>query len=1129
MCLLLLFGLGVSATMGSRWDSLLVALQKYEDTSAQLQGLIELCNQLVMSNEESVGSNFPVKDMIRCLIKLLQVEHNFDIMTHACRALTYLMEALPRVTIHVTDAIPYLLEKLQRVECIDVAEQSLAALELLSRRHGKNILNADKKTVEILCQAFTRLVDNYVNDPEKLERLSDYGLLDNIQQLIVMSPPLLNCTTLCSVIRMIQILCRQCNDIAVKLLRMNILASLCILLIGTVDPLSNSELLARSSHELHELVLFIGELWPALPNDGLFEVDSWLKSSVMSNEHILWTWRDDKGLWRPFSHVDNRILETAYQSKEEEVSISVTGQTFTIDLLNMLQVNEETGHSQPIQRRVATAASPSAKKSSSKHPANLQKAVDARLELLQNEPKLYDDFFRSTFSILYEIYTTGNSKEFIFVHSLIAGILNSQDLKSIVPALQLSRVLIEKQREIFTVHFKREGVTHQLHKLSVGNVQFNAATSASSSLPLVSGSHTLLPSTSFIVVTNSTGSSSNVGYQQHQYIPSSSAMGLSSHQIMPTSSTVYSNHDLSNQPATAPTSVQTPGVISKRSMQSMTTEATLTSKTTHGSSKKRGVMSSSSTATSSSHSKHCVSSEKSLKNRNRAVSENSLLHIDRMIFRVPEKLSDEVIRILSGTSKSASSSSATGQQSLPSQNFDQPIPTTATSASASFLSTSFLSNLSLPRWAKPASYGRQHVSASKTTTNSQALQISPVTSTSSASSMAQAVASNSFNMLKATSWVKQQGTLSYDTLRINRMIMVLCLIIAVFFAATSLLGSYFSTGEGQASTEKEGMLLTRLSNVSTALRKGDTDCLAEFSTVLSSDVSCFEILQSNIVPSLLEYITKESVESNIDAEERIRQLCQTMFRIKLEADKDGIPTAIYSNDQSLARNFVQKLNTCVSQLELLPVKVHDFAFGQSGGALRGLNALRFLHTQQIKCLLQRHPEDRLLRQWRRGPIKVDPLAQISTIERYLVTRGFARTKSSSSNEEICSEDDNDSSGEDSDETTVRQGNSESSDGMHRLQLSISDKILPADLSVYQAIRQFGTRFSDHVDWLGPEIWVNTHTIFYRLAPETRSDANSALSDPKSTSKSSSSTKNRAKDKAHLKPVLDPKGEHLPIR
>ena len=35
-------------------------------------------------------------------------------MNHACRALTYLMEALPRSSIVVVDAIPSLLEKVIR-------------------------------------------------------------------------------------------------------------------------------------------------------------------------------------------------------------------------------------------------------------------------------------------------------------------------------------------------------------------------------------------------------------------------------------------------------------------------------------------------------------------------------------------------------------------------------------------------------------------------------------------------------------------------------------------------------------------------------------------------------------------------------------------------------------------------------------------------------------------------------------------------------------------------------------------------------------------------------------------------------------------------------------------------------
>lgn len=52
------------------------------------------------------------------------------------------MEALPRSTAVVAEAIPVLVEKLQVIQCMDVAEQALSALELLSRRHGKAVLQA---------------------------------------------------------------------------------------------------------------------------------------------------------------------------------------------------------------------------------------------------------------------------------------------------------------------------------------------------------------------------------------------------------------------------------------------------------------------------------------------------------------------------------------------------------------------------------------------------------------------------------------------------------------------------------------------------------------------------------------------------------------------------------------------------------------------------------------------------------------------------------------------------------------------------------------------------------------------------------------------------------------------------
>ena len=56
------------------------ALQAVGDESAQLQALIELCQLLVMGNEETLVG-FPVKQAVPALIQLLAMEHNFDIVS----------------------------------------------------------------------------------------------------------------------------------------------------------------------------------------------------------------------------------------------------------------------------------------------------------------------------------------------------------------------------------------------------------------------------------------------------------------------------------------------------------------------------------------------------------------------------------------------------------------------------------------------------------------------------------------------------------------------------------------------------------------------------------------------------------------------------------------------------------------------------------------------------------------------------------------------------------------------------------------------------------------------------------------------------------------------------------------
>lgn len=53
-----------------------------------------------------------------------------------------MMEALPRSSVIVVEAVPVFLEKLQVIQCMDVAEQSLTALDMLSRRHSKSILQS---------------------------------------------------------------------------------------------------------------------------------------------------------------------------------------------------------------------------------------------------------------------------------------------------------------------------------------------------------------------------------------------------------------------------------------------------------------------------------------------------------------------------------------------------------------------------------------------------------------------------------------------------------------------------------------------------------------------------------------------------------------------------------------------------------------------------------------------------------------------------------------------------------------------------------------------------------------------------------------------------------------------------
>lgn len=148
-------------------------------------------------------------------------------------------------------------------------------------------------------------------------------------------------------------------------------------------------------------------------------------------------------------------------------------------------------------------------------------------------------------------------------------------------------------------------------------------------------------------------------------------------------------------------------------------------------------------------------------------------------------------------------------------------------------------------------------------------------------------------------------------------------------------------------------------------------------------------------------------------------------------------------ESSAFSSFVAKLNGCVTQLEQFPVKVHDFYGGSN------TSALKFFNTHQLKCNLQRHPDCTNLRQWKGGTVKIDPLALVQAIERYLVVRGYGGIR-------VDSEEDSE---EDIDDSVAAVVMSQAS-FKHKLQFMIGDNVLPYDMTVYQAIRQFSPLVND---------------------------------------------------------------------
>ncbi|XP_019114976.1 E3 ubiquitin-protein ligase TRIP12 isoform X3 [Larimichthys crocea] len=981
-----LFHRTIGSGASSKAQQLLQGLQATGDESQQLQAAIEMCQLLVMGNEETLGG-FPVKSVVPALITLLQMEHNFDIMNHASRALTYMMEALPRSSAVVVDAIPVFLEKLKVIQFIDVAEQALTALEMLSRRHSKAILQAngladclvyleffsinaqrnalaiaanccqsitpdefhfvadslplltqrlthqDKKSVESTCLCFARLVDNFQHEENLLQEVASRDLLTNIQQLLVVTPPVLSSGMFIMVVRMFSLMCSNCPCLAVQLMKQNIAETLRFLLCGASNGSCQEqiELVPRSPQELYELTSLICELMPCLPREGIFAVDVMLKKgSAQTTEGAIWQWRDDRGLWHPYNRIDSRIIE----------------------------INEDTGTARGIQRKPNPLANPN----TGSHQE--VRREDARAQLMKEDPELAKCFIKTLFGVLYEVYSSSAGpavrhkclrailriiyfadaellKDVLRNHAVsshIASMLSSQDLKIVVGSLQMAEILMQKLPDVFSVYFRREGVMHQVKNLSES--ESFLVTSPPKACP--SGTASLCTTT---ISTASTTSANNA----------------------------------------------TPDLGSPSFQHSMDDSLDLSP---------QGRLS-------------------------------DVLKRKRLPKRGPRR----------------------PKYSPPRD--DDKVDNQAKSPTSTQSPKSFLASLNPKTWGK--------LGAQTNNANSEPSR------TAGVSGLARAPPKDSIsnNRDKIKAWIKEQ--------------------------ASKFVERYFNSENVDGSNPALNVL-QRLCTATEQLNlqvDGGMECLVEISSIVSeSDVSSFEIQHSGLVKQLLVYLTSNSDRDLLSRDVRLKRFLHVFAGCPVPGMEPVGRLDPSENGPYLA--LVHKMNSCLSQMEQFPVKVHDFPSGNGNGS-RGSQALKFFNTHQLKCQLQRHPDCTNVKQWKGGPVKIDPLALVQAIERYLVVRGYGRIR------EEDEDSDDDGSDDEIDESLAAQFLNSGS-VRHRLQFYIGDHLLPYNMTVYQAVRQYSLQAEEERESTDDEanplgragIWTKTHTIWYKPVREDEDGSKDAV-------------------------------------
>ncbi|CEQ41607.1 SPOSA6832_03348, partial [Sporobolomyces salmonicolor] len=325
---------GMMSGMSGRLKGLLTALRDKEgDATAKLMALQELAELLSISTEDTLAGYFQIEAFSKELVAIVRgdsngmgggagggggggmtaeeaiafgldpnevcgggggdtEENDVQMMLLACRCLANLMEALPGSahSIVYAGAVPVLCRKLEDIQWIELAEQTLSTLEKISEevphaivREGglsalltyldffsfhvqrtavtaaanccrslsldsftmvkdampifTNILGyPDQRVVEQGCLAIVRIVDSYRHYPDKLEQLLAPGLLTAIKVLLNPDSTTVGSSTYTQCLKALTTAAKASPTVAINLVELNIAHTLYHLLTGVAPP-----------------------------------------------------------------------------------------------------------------------------------------------------------------------------------------------------------------------------------------------------------------------------------------------------------------------------------------------------------------------------------------------------------------------------------------------------------------------------------------------------------------------------------------------------------------------------------------------------------------------------------------------------------------------------------------------------------------------------------------------------------------------------------------------------------------------------------------------------------------------------------------------------------------------------